>query len=172
MDACSGQGFGRPRGHSLLVCYWGTELSWCPSAPDLGGLTKRVERKHSREKRGNKLKSESGPRLDEWACMFIFYIFYVKDRELRDIFKIFILYWGICCCCLVAKSCQTLCDPINCRHQAPLSMEFSRQEYCSGLAFHSPGDFPNPGTEPGSPALQVDFLPLSHQGSPYWGIVD
>ena len=38
-------------------------------------------------------------------------------------------------------------------HQAPLSMEFSRQEFWSGLSFPSPGDLPNPGIEPGSPAL-------------------
>ena len=40
--------------------------------------------------------------------------------------------------------------------QAPPSMEFSRQEYWSGLAFPSPGDLPNPGFEPGSPAVQAD----------------
>ena len=44
-------------------------------------------------------------------------------------------------------------------HQAPPSMEFSRQEYWSGLPFHSPGYRPNPGIEPGSPALQADALP-------------
>ena len=44
-------------------------------------------------------------------------------------------------------------------YQAPLSMEFSRQEYWSGLPFPSPGDFPNPGIEPGSPALWADALP-------------
>ena len=43
--------------------------------------------------------------------------------------------------------------------QAPLSVEFSRQEYCSGLPFPSPGDLPDPGIEPGSPALQADSLP-------------
>ena len=37
-------------------------------------------------------------------------------------------------------------------YQAPLSMEFSRQEYCSGLPFPSPGDLPDPGIEPRSPA--------------------
>ena len=42
--------------------------------------------------------------------------------------------------------------------QAPLSMGFSRQEYWSGLPFPSPGDLPNPGIEPGSPALEVDAL--------------
>ena len=53
--------------------------------------------------------------------------------------------------------------------QAPLSMEFSRQEYWSGLPFPTPGNLPSPGTEtasPESPALQVDFLPLSHLGRP------
>ena len=45
-------------------------------------------------------------------------------------------------------------------------MGFSRQEYWSGLPFLSPGDLPDPGIEPGSPALQADSLSLSHQGSP------
>ena len=52
-------------------------------------------------------------------------------------------------------------------HQAPLFMEFSQQEHWSGLPFPSPGDLPNPKTEPVSPALQVDSLPLKHGGSPY-----
>ena len=39
-------------------------------------------------------------------------------------------------------------------------------EHWSGLLFPSPGDLPDPGTKPGSPALQADSLPLSHQGSP------
>ena len=41
-------------------------------------------------------------------------------------------------------------------YQAPPSMGFSRQKYWSGLPFPSPGDLPNPGVEPGSPALQAD----------------
>ena len=54
-------------------------------------------------------------------------------------------------------------------HQAPLSMAFSRQEYWSGLPCPLPGDLPNPGIEPVSPASsasKVDSLLLSHQGSP------
>ena len=43
-------------------------------------------------------------------------------------------------------------------HQAPPSTGFSRQEYWSGLPFPSPGDLPNSGIEPGSPALQADAL--------------
>ena len=45
--------------------------------------------------------------------------------------------------------------------QAPLSMEFSRQEYWSGELFPSPGDLPNLGIEPGTSALQIDSLLLS-----------
>ena len=60
-----------------------------------------------------------------------------------------------------------LCNPWTVAHQASVSMGFPRQEYLSGLPFPSPGDLPDPGTESASPALQVDSLPLSHQGSPF-----
>jgi len=46
-------------------------------------------------------------------------------------------------------------------------MEFSRQEYWSGWTFPSPGDFPDPGTEPRSLALQVDSLPSEPPGKPF-----
>ena len=59
---------------------------------------------------------------------------------------------------LVTQSCLTLATPWTVAHQAPLYMGFSRQEYWSGLPFPSPGDLPNPGTEPRSPALQADSL--------------
>ena len=49
-------------------------------------------------------------------------------------------------------------------------MEFSRQEYWSGLPFPSPGDIPNPGTEPKSPALQADSLPSEPLGKPKTGV--
>ena len=49
--------------------------------------------------------------------------------------------------------------PWTVARQAPLSMEFSRQEYWSGLPFPSPGDLPYPGIEPRSPTLQADSLP-------------
>ena len=65
----------------------------------------------------------------------------------------------------VAQSCPILCDPMDCiAYQAPLSMGFSRQECWSGLPFPSPGDLPEPGNEPGSPALQADTLPSEPPG--------
>ena len=54
-------------------------------------------------------------------------------------------------------------DYIAC--QAPLSMEFPRQEYWSGLSFPSLGDLPHPEIQPMYPALQADSLLLSHQES-------
>ena len=60
---------------------------------------------------------------------------------------------------LVPKSCPTLATPWIVACQTPLSMGFSRQEYWNGLQFPSLGDLPDPGIEPGSPALQADSLP-------------
>ena len=54
--------------------------------------------------------------------------------------------------------------PWTVARQAPLSMEFSRQEFWSGLPFPSTRDLPNPGTEPRSPALQADSLPSELPG--------
>ena len=70
------------------------------------------------------------------------------------------------------KSVQLLATPWTVAHQAPLLMGFSRQEYWSGLPFPSPGDLPNPGIEPGSPALQVDTLSSEPPGKPIKNIVN
>ena len=62
--------------------------------------------------------------------------------------------------CLVTQSCLTLCNPMNCSlpgFYCPWG--FFRQEYWSGLPCPLPGDLPNPGIEPRSPALQADSLP-------------
>ena len=56
--------------------------------------------------------------------------------------------------------------PWTVAYRAPQSTEFSRQEYWSGLPFPSPGDLPNPGIEPGSPALQADALPSESPEKP------
>ena len=59
--------------------------------------------------------------------------------------------------------------PWTVAYQAPLSMEFSRQEYWSGLPFPSPGDLPDPAIKPGFPALQADALPSEPPGKPNRG---
>ena len=82
--------------------------------------------------------------------------------------------YGLACVCvhacvsvLLAQSCLTLCDPIDCSLPGSLSMEFSRQEYWSGLPLPSPGDLPDPGIEPRSPALWADSLRPEPPGKPY-----
>ena len=60
--------------------------------------------------------------------------------------------------------------PWTIAHQAPLSMEFFRQESWSGLPFPSPGDLPDPGIEHRSLALQADFLPSDPGGKPILSI--
>ena len=67
---------------------------------------------------------------------------------------------------------QLFANPWTIAHQAhPPSMEFSRQEYWSGLPFPSPGDLPDPGIKPRSPALQAQALPSEPPGNPqnFWG---
>ena len=64
---------------------------------------------------------------------------------------------GAYACGQSLQSCRTPYDPVAC--QAALSMELSRQEYWSGLPCPSPGDFPDPGIEPRSAALQANSLP-------------
>ena len=68
------------------------------------------------------------------------------------------------CDSLVTTLCLTLATPWTVAHYAPLSMGFPGQEYWSGLPFPSPGNLLNPGIETVFPGLQVDSLPLSHQG--------
>ena len=64
---------------------------------------------------------------------------------------------------------QLFVTPWTVAYQAPLSMGFSRQECWSGLPSPSPGDLPDPGIEPRSPALQADALPSEPPGKPASG---
>ena len=71
--------------------------------------------------------------------------------------------------CVHAKSlqsCLILCNPMDCSLPGSLSMGFSRQEYWSGLPCPPPGDLPDPGMDPGSPAFHEDSLPLVLLGKP------
>ena len=64
---------------------------------------------------------------------------------------------------LVTQACPTFGDPMDCSPLAPLPLEFSRQEYCSGLPFPSPGIFPTQGSYPRFSHLlhgQAGSLPL------------
>ena len=70
---------------------------------------------------------------------------------------------------LVAQSRQTLCSPWTVAPQAPLSVEFSRQEYWRGLPLPSSEHLPDPGIKPASSVLQADSLPTESPGPPKEG---
>ena len=74
-----------------------------------------------------------------------------------------------CYCCLVAKLCLTLCDPVDC---SPLgsSVRFPKPQYQSGLLFPSPGDLPHPGIKPVSPAFAGRFFTTESPRKPFWSI--
>ena len=77
--------------------------------------------------------------------------------------KVIPLYISLCQ--VKSLSCvQLFAVPWVVAHQIPPSMGFSRQEYWSGLPFPSPGDLPDAGIEPRSPALQADALPSEPPG--------
>ena len=68
---------------------------------------------------------------------------------------------------MVSLSCiQLFATTWTVAHQALPFIEFSRQEYWSGLPFPSPGDLPKPGMEPRSPALRADASPSEPPGNP------
>ena len=98
-----------------------------------------------------------------------------KESSQREIPYINVCVCVCVCVCInihkslwVLSSVQLFVNPWTVvAHQAPLSMEFSRQEYWSVLPFPSPGDLPNPGIESRSPALQADSLPSEQPGKPY-----
>ena len=69
-------------------------------------------------------------------------------------------FTSICCyCCLVSKSCQTLCHPMDCSLPGSSVHGILQARILSRLPCPPPGDLPNPGIEPRAPALQEDSLP-------------
>ena len=82
-----------------------------------------------------------------YLIKFIYFILYVPVKLLSHV-RLFATPWTIA-------------------HQAPLSMGFSRQESWNGLPFPSPGDLPDPGIEPRSPALEADALTAEPPGKPH-----
>ena len=95
-------------------------------------------------------------------------------RKIPCFFQVYMLKYlrvkchDICVCVLSHSIVFDSVTPWIVARQAPLSMGFSRQEYWSGLPFPTPGDLPNPGMEPRSPALLVDSLPAEPSGNSCW----
>ena len=74
--------------------------------------------------------------------------------------------WTLSGCHLCSASCSVMSDSVQLTPWTIQSMAYSRLEHWSGKPFPSPGDLPNPGLEPRSPALQADSLPAEPKGSP------
>ena len=70
--------------------------------------------------------------------------------------------------CLVAKSCPTLCDPMDLARQVSRPMGILQARILEWVACPPPGDLPKPRIDPGCPALQADSYGLSPRGSPLW----
>ena len=68
---------------------------------------------------------------------------------------------------LVTQLCPTLCDSMDCSLPGSSLPGILQAEYWCGLSCPSPGDLPNPGIKPRSPALQADFLPFELPREPH-----
>ena len=107
------------------------------------------------------------PRIQGYSLMFLMFIG-LKVTSIKIHFKNLLIYrkninnFELYTYMLPVLShfsrVQPFLTPWTAARQAPLSMKLSRQEYQSGLPFLSPGDLPDPGTEPRSPTLQADLL--------------
>ena len=116
------------------------------------------------------------------SVLYINSVYFVK-KQIKKIFStfFFVPFTSIYChfcglerslrpgaivrvCVRLLSRARLFATPRTAAHQTPLSVRFSRQGYWSGLPFPSPGDLPNPGIKPGSPALQADSSPTELQG--------
>ena len=128
-----------------FVCWWTSRLLPCP------GYYKQSKMYLIEKAQRN--SDVKGPWL---VCFFILLFFS---------FSLFFKVYVLCCPLLIHFSHVWIFVTLwAAAHQAPLSIEFSQQEYWSGLPCPPPGDLPDLGIKPASPALQMDSLPLSHQG--------
>ena len=105
-----------------------------------------------------------------FVCAFYFLLWDQDFNNLRILLGVVVhLFMGCVRVCSVASAMGDSATLWTVACQAPLSMGFSRQEYWSELLCRLPGDLPDPGIKPASPALQADSLLLSYWGSLFMG---
>ena len=113
--------------------------------PDFQSFPKRLDHFDSHQQQGRILVA---PYFPPTSDVVFFYCSQASLVKLLSRVRLFATPWTIA-------------------YHRPPSMGFSRQEYRNGLPFPSPGDLPNPGIEPRSPALQSDTLPSEPPGKPF-----
>ena len=116
--------------------------------------------------------------LNYYIKIFIFinhFIMYTYRKSLSIHLKLKQCYIStVCICAQLLSHIWLLATLWTVAHQAPLSMEFPRQEYWGGLPFPPPGDLPHPGIEPASPAslaLAGGFFTIAPYGKPCMSIL-
>ena len=96
-----------------------------------------------------------------WTRLSDFHFHFIFQFVLQNTCFLSLLYFPLLFLCLVAQSCPTLCDPIDYKVRGIL-----QARALEWVAIPSPGDLPNPGIKPRSPALQSDSLPTEPPGKP------
>ena len=92
---------------------------------------------------------------------------FLSRIKLGQIFlTVWLQYHTIGICLVIFQLCPILCDPMDCSPQALLSMAILQARILEWVATHPPGDLPNLGIKPRSPALQADPLPTEPPGKP------
>ena len=111
----------------------------------------------------NFLSCKKGQHYFNFNCNFCPFwwvkILLLLKSDYKDPCDLYKGYNQVHVCVFVTQSCRTLCDPMDCSPQAPLSMKFSRQKYWSGFPFPSPGVFPNQGSNLGFLHCRQMLLP-------------
>ena len=100
-----------------------------------------------------------------WQILLLWHQMYA-DSDCFSLFPLLLSWSKPKLLCVLVSHVQLFVTPRIVAHHTPMSVEFSRQEYWSGLPFSSPGDLLNSGIEPGSPTLLEDLYCLNHWGSP------
>ena len=102
----------------------------------------------------------------------------MEERERMNIWESIIAHWlfkiclkVVCCVCTATHHVQLFVTPWTAACQAPLSMEFSRQEYWNELLSPSSEDLPDPGVEPIFPAFTGEFFTIAPPGKPHLKIM-
>ena len=106
----------------------------------------------------------------DWICVCVYVCVCVSVQQSDLVICILYIHDWICVyvCVLVAQSCLTLCDPMDCSLPGSSVLGILQARILEWVPFPAPGALPDPGIESGSPALQANSLPSEPPGKPIW----